>query len=81
MLVTDLSERGGTGKMTSYWEEDVYAIVETKDQERITFAVRPTKQPNKIGILHGSLFLTCESLLEDLEGIQFKSDSAKQKRG
>lgn len=45
-LVQSLTERGGTNKMKSYWKENAHTVIETKDQEGVTYAVSSTKQPS-----------------------------------
>ena len=64
VFVRILSEKGDFGKMKSYWEKNVYTVVEEKDQEGIIHTVKSAKQHIKIRILHRNLLLPWESLPE-----------------
>ena len=39
VLVRNLSERGGPGKLCSFWEHKIYIIKERKDDDRLVYAV------------------------------------------
>ena len=41
VLIRNMSERGGTGKMRSFWEEKVYVVVENINNKSITYKVKP----------------------------------------
>ena len=41
VLIRNMSERGGTGKMRSFWKEKVYVVVENINNENITYKVKP----------------------------------------
>ena len=61
ILVRNLSERGGPGKLRSTWEKDVYVIVEPKGD--VVYAVRKeSDRDGKIRILHRNLLLPCNNL-------------------
>ena len=46
VLVRNLSERGGPGKLRSHWEQEVHLIVEQKGHLRV-FEVTPEGQKGK----------------------------------
>ena len=84
--IQNLSERQGTGKLRSYWEDGVGVIVESKGKENLAYAVIPeTKINGKIGTLHGNLLLPCESIFKEPEGLHLiqknKNSSTSSKKG
>jgi len=60
VLVRNLTQRGGTGKLRSFWEEKVYLVLEQKDQVGLVYAVREEEnQKGKIRVLHRNNILSC----------------------
>ena len=43
VLIRNMSEREGTGKMRSFWEERVHVVVENINNENITYKVKPER--------------------------------------
>ena len=43
VLIRNMSKRGGTGKMQSFWEEKVHVVVENINNENITYKVKPKR--------------------------------------
>ena len=43
MLVRNMFERRGNGKMRSFWEEKVHVVVENINNENITYKVKTKK--------------------------------------
>ena len=43
VLIRNISEKGGTGKMRSFWEEKGYVVVENINNENITYKVKPER--------------------------------------
>ena len=61
MLVRNLTERGGTGKMRSFWEEKIYKVLQQKDEDGLVYAVQEEQQPNaKVRVLHRNNLLSCD---------------------
>ena len=76
VLVRNLHERGGTGKLTNYWEEKVHAVIDRRKESPVCVL----KAENGSGIeriLHRNLLLPCFDLLPFEETLS--SDKRKEK--
>ena len=62
VLVRNLSERGGTGKLRSYWENDVHVAIRKKDENIPVYIVKAVNGKGKERVLHRNLLLSCEHL-------------------
>ena len=62
VLVRNLSERGGTGKLRSWWEDDVHVVVGKKDENIPVYTVKRENGKGKERVLHRNLLLPCEHL-------------------
>ena len=66
VLIRNMSERGGTGKMQSFWEEKVHVVVENINNENITYKVKPERDADgRIRVLHRNMLLPCDNLLDN----------------
>ena len=66
VLIRNMSERGGTGKMRSFWEEKVHVVVENINNENITYKVNPEGDTDgRIPVLHRNMLLPCDNLLDN----------------
>ena len=79
VLIRNLSERGGPGKIRSYWEQQVHQIIDHKGNTGVVYAVRPENNPNGIvRIIHRNHLLPCNSLPLE-ESTTFKETKIKEK--
>ena len=63
VLVVNLREKGGPGKLRSYFEQDVYRVVEQVGESGVVFGVCKEKQPKgEIRVLHRNKLLPCDHL-------------------
>ena len=68
VLVRNLTERGGPGKLRSYWENQIYQVVEQKGELPI-FVVKPEGgAKGRSRVLHRDLLLPCDFLPPDAPG-------------
>ena len=66
VLIRNLPERGGTGKVRSFWDDKVHAVIENLSSENITCKVKSENDLNgKIHTLHRNMFLSCDNLLDN----------------
>ena len=62
VLVRNKSERGGTGKLRSYWEENVHVVLSQKDDNIPVYVVTAENGAGKERTLHRNLLLPCDHL-------------------
>ena len=80
MLIRNMSERGGTGKMRSSWGEKVQVIVENINNENITYKVKPERATDgRIRVLHRNMPLPCDNLLDNFNW-DIKTKPTQKKR-
>ena len=60
-----MSERGGPGKLRSYWEKDIHVVVRRKSAESPVYEVKPEGTAKKRRTLHRNLLLPCDFLPMD----------------
>lgn len=66
VLVRNMSERGGPGKLRSYWENQIHIVVSQKGEGTPVYEVRPERGTGRIRILHRNMLMPCNALpLED----------------
>ena len=65
VLIRNMSERGGTGKMRPFWEGKIYVVVENINNENITYKIKPERDTDgRIQVLHRNIPLPCDNLLD-----------------
>ena len=80
VLIRYMSERRGTGKMQSSWEEKVHVIVENINNENITYKVKPERATDgRIRVLHRNRLLPWDDLLDNFKW-NIKTKPTKKKK-
>ena len=64
VLVKNLLEKGGPGKLRSFWET-IYEVVDRKDPNNAVYTVKPLDKPGRQRVLHCNLLLPCPYLPYD----------------
>ena len=59
VLLRNLQERGGTGKLRSYWEHEIYTVVD-KDENIPVYTIK--SNAGKIKRIHRNLIMKCNDL-------------------
>ncbi|CAL9693785.1 unnamed protein product [Knipowitschia caucasica] len=62
VLVRNLNEKGGPGKLRSFWEDRVYVVTQKKHQDSPVYEIKPENGKRRTRILHRNLLLPCDFL-------------------
>ena len=66
VLVQNLSERGGPGKLRSHWQDRIHVVISRKGEDCSVYEVKPETGSGGIRILHRNLLLQCNHLPVDV---------------
>ena len=62
VLVKRLLDRGGPGKLRSFWEDDIYIVARRPDPGNAVYEVELESRPGRKQMLHRNLLLPCPFL-------------------
>ena len=74
VLVRNMREKGGTGKLRSHWERSLFRVEEKKDNLPV-YKVRNVNNCKDVRVLHQNMLLKAEELPQEL----FESEEKKSK--
>ena len=61
VLVRNMTERGGPGKLQPYWEQEIYVVTQ-KRKDMPVYEVKPESGNRRTRVLHRNLLLPCSFL-------------------
>ncbi|KAL9976592.1 hypothetical protein ACROYT_G013913 [Oculina patagonica] len=61
VLVRNMSERGGPGKLRPYWEQEIYVVTQ-KRKDMPVYEVKPESGNGRSKVLHRNMLLPCSYL-------------------
>ena len=77
VLVRNLSERGGPGKLRNFWEKVIHVVVKRCNQEGPVYTVKPETGNGRTRTLHRNMLLPCDFRELDPELPSRKMGSAR----
>ena len=78
VLVRNLTERGGPGKLRSFWEDKVYVVTQKKHPDSPVYELKPENGKGRCRILHRNLLLPCDFL--PVEKVDLPLEPVKRKK-
>ena len=64
VLVRNLNEKGGPGKLRSFWEDQVYIVVQRRHHDSPVYELKPENGKGRVRVMHRNLLLPCDFLSE-----------------
>ncbi|KAK3538630.1 hypothetical protein QTP86_009146 [Hemibagrus guttatus] len=80
VLVRNCGERGGPGKLRSYWEDRAHVVTERKYKDGPVYVVKPESGPGVARVLHRNMLLPCDFLPVDNSCQEKSQMQSKRKR-
>ena len=79
VLVRNITERGGPGKLRPYWEQEIYVVTQ-KRKDMPVYEVKPETGIGRSRVLHRNMLLPCSYLPAETQLSPSKNHQAVSKR-
>ncbi|XP_022111630.1 uncharacterized protein LOC110990852, partial [Acanthaster planci] len=76
VLVRNLNENGGPGKLRAYWEREVHTVVKRVAEDSPVYELRPESGEGRKRTLHRNLLLPCDFLTSEKPSVERTVSSA-----
>ena len=61
VLMRNVRERGGTGKLRSYWEDSLFKVIKQRDQLPV-YEIQNVKKSDDVRVVHRNMLMRCNEL-------------------
>lgn len=62
VLVRNLNENGGPGKLKAFWEDRVYVVTQRKHEDSPVYEIQPESGKGRTRVMHRNFLLPCDFL-------------------
>ncbi|XP_019221791.1 uncharacterized protein LOC109204700 [Oreochromis niloticus] len=62
VLVRNFGEKGGPGKLRSFWEDQVFQVTQRKHKDSPVYEIKPENGKGRVRVVHRNLLLPCDFL-------------------